>query len=332
MGSRRLRRITAPCLDCSAASFEGSAALAMLSLAASRGLRLEGLPDGIAAGVGETTRHAETPSAAGHTDDPGFLESVGRKVASDFTNLRETLEFLGRTVIQLLAALFHPSTHPCRGFASIFARIGADAVPVTLLIGLLLGVILAFESAGPLQMFGAEVYVANLMGVAVVRELGVLVAAIVMAGRTASAYAAEIGTMSVNDEINAMHAMGIDPVDYLVVPRVFASALSLPLLAVFASLAGIAGGYFVLALYGYSLPVYWEHAASFCHAKDVVASLFKSALFGFLIGGVGCHRGLRTGGGADAVGQSTTGAVVGAIILYAIADGVCAVVFQALGI
>ena len=317
-------------LDVSEAHVRGSVAVSVLSLLGERGVEVRGLTGDALAQVRQAGKAANTASAAGHKPEPGFFESVGRRVAGGIAGIGETLGFLGRLCV-LFVRTAAGRERP-EGFWKVFAQAGADAVPVTVLVGFLLGLILAFESSIPLQMFGAEVYVANLMGVAIFRELAVLVAAIVMAGRTASAFSAEIGTMVVDEEVDALRAMGMDPVARLALPRVLASGLALPLLSVFAGLSGLIGGCLVLMLYGYSLPIYVEHVLAFCKVKDVLLSLFKAAVFGLLIGGIGCHRGLLTGGGADAVGRATTAAVVSAIVVYALADGLFAILSAALGL
>ena len=329
---RLLAKAVVESLDFSRAEIKDDAAVALLSLLDESRYQLEGLDRPTLEAMAEAGRFAAVPPATGQEPAPGFFEATGRQIVGGIRDLGETLEYLGRVTDLVFGRLIHPRRHPLRDFTAIFCQVGARAVLITVVIGFLLGLILAFESAVPLHMMGAEVYVADLIGIAIFRELAVLVAAIVMAGRTASAYAAEIGTMVVNDEISAMRSMGIDPVGYLVLPRVIASACALPLLSLFAGLAGIVGGYLVLALYDYSLPVFLNHLFAFTKLKDLLGSLFKAFVFGLLIGGVGCHRGLRTAGGANAVGASTTAAVVGAILIFAIADGIFAVLFKALGI
>lgn len=241
------------------------------------------------------------------------------------------MEFLGRVLAAFARGLAKPGSFRLADFGVVFSRAGAEAVPVTLLVGFLLGFIIAYMSAVMLGKFGAEIYVANLVGVALVRELGTIVAAIVLASRSASAFAAELGAMVVNDEIAAMKTMGIDPVAYLAAPRIAAGALALPLLALFAILAGLAGGGVTLALYGYTAKVFLANAFSFCGVGDLLASLGKGVVFGALIAGVGCQRGLETGQGADAVGKATTSAVVSAIVLFIAVDGLFALILSATG-
>ena len=261
-----------------------------------------------------------------------FFESVGRAVVKGFGDGMELLSFLGEISVHFCRAVVHPGRVRWADWARVLETSGVNAVPVVLVIGFLLGLILAFQSAVPLKMFGAEIYVANLIGIAVIRELGTLVAAIAMAGRTASAFAAEIGTMTVNEEISALRTMGIEPVRFLALPRVLAVMVVLPLLSLFADLAGLAGGFVVIRSMGYSLEAYVSHVIEFTSPGDLYGSLAKALVFGALVAGVGCLRGLQTGRSADAVGRSATSAVVSAIVAVALADGLFAVVFYCLGI
>ncbi len=319
-----------PVFDATDVTLKGTVAIAVLSVLVDRGLRICGLSAENERLIRGASVAAATGAARGDEKTRGFFGWVDRLAEAVLLEGRATLGFIGR--ICVLSASGFRGKHCPSGFCRVFVQTGADAVPVTLLVGFLLGLILAFEAAIPLRMFGAEVYVANLMGISILRELAVLVAAVVMAGRTASAFAAELGTMVVNEEVDALRAMGMDPVERLAFPRVWASALSLPLLSVFAAASGMAGGYIVLFLHGYSPAVYWEHAIAFCGVKDIVSSLVKASIFGLLIGGIGCYQGLRTGGGSDAVGRATTAAVVQAIVWYAISDGLFAVLYSVLGI
>ncbi len=263
---------------------------------------------------------------------PPFFDSLGRTVVSGLRNSLEILAFIGELTVFSWQALKRPGKFRWADWARILERTGVDAVPVVMLISFLLGLILAFESVIPLKMFGAEIYVANLIGLSVIRELGTLVAAIVLAGRTASAFAAEIGTMTVNEEISALRTMGVEPIRFLTLPRVLAAAVALPLLSLFADLAGLAGGYVVLHSLGYSFHAFYTHAISFVTSADFFVSLFKAFVFGILIGGTGCLRGLQTGQNADSVGCATTSAVVSSIIAISVADGIFAVLFYVLGI
>jgi phospholipid/cholesterol/gamma-HCH transport system permease protein len=200
------------------------------------------------------------------------------------------------------------------------------------LIGFLIGVILAFQTAVALREFGADIFVANAVALAVLRELGPLMTAIILAGRSGSAFAAEIGTMKVNEEIDALITMGLSPVRFLVVPRLLAGFLLCPLLTVIADLVGLLGGAVVMRSFGIPVVTYFHQVQSIATQGDLFGGLLKAFAFGLLVAGVGCLHGLKTGEGASSVGQSTTNAVVGGIILVVAADSVFAVVFNILGI
>ncbi len=260
-----------------------------------------------------------------------LLETAGRTAAGSVQSLRGALEFTGRVASAVLSGIVRPRSFRLPDFGAVFLRTGAEAVPVTLLVGFLLGFIIAYMSATMLNKFGAEIYVANLIGLALIRELGTIVAAIIIAARSASAFAAEIGTMVVNDEIAAMRTMGIDPVRHLALPRIAAGALALPILSLFADLAGLVGGYITLALFGYSARIFLSNAFAFCSAGDLATTLAKGVVFGVLISATGCRCGLETGAGSDAVGKATTSAVVTSLVLFIAADGLFALVSSAIG-
>ncbi|MBR3086307.1 MAG: ABC transporter permease [Kiritimatiellae bacterium] len=261
-----------------------------------------------------------------------IAERTGFAIVSLAREVGGIFEFCGRLAAAVWRACFSRNMRSrLPGFADIFMRAGAEAVPVTMLVGFLLGFIIAYMSAAMLNKFGAEIYVANLIGLSLIKELGIIVAAIVIAARSASAFAAEIGTMTVNDEISAMRTMGIDPVGYLVLPRIVAGALALPLLSLFADLAGLVGGYLTLAMFGYSAKVFLTNAFSFCAPADLVTSLAKGVVFGIAISAAGCRCGLSTGLGADAVGKATTKAVVSSLVLFIAMDGIFALILSARG-
>lgn len=210
--------------------------------------------------------------------------------------------------------------------ALAFERACSNGLPITILIGGLLGLILAFESAAALLRFGAEVYVADMIAIALFRELGPLITAVVLAGRSGSAFAAEIGTMKVDEELDALSTMGLPPVRFLVMPRVVAATLAMPVLAVAAELAGLAGGAFVLKIMGVPYSVFYVHVFKVSTIFMIVFGLAKGALFGMLVGFIGCLAGMRTKNTADGVGRAATSAVVGSIVTIAVADGLLAVI------
>jgi len=265
------------------------------------------------------------PSTTPPDDSPEFLARFGRRVCGARDAFARFVEFAGRLVSAAGHTLFSRSLRSrLPDFPVIFVRAGAEAVPVTLLVGFLIGFIVAYMSAVMLNKFGAEIYVANLIGLSLVKELGTIVAAIVLAARSASAFAAEIGTMAVNDELSAMRTMGIDPVRHLALPRIAAGALALPMLSLFADLAGLFGGYVTLRFYGYSAKVFLANAFAFCKLSALAETLAKGVVFGAVISAAGCKCGLETGVGSDAVGKSTTAAVVTSLVAFITLDGLFA--------
>ena len=209
---------------------------------------------------------------------------------------------------------------------------GVNAIPIVALISFLVGLIMAFQGAIAMRQFGAEIFIADLIAITMVRELGPLLTAVLLAGRSGSAFAAELGTMRVTEEIDALTTMGLDPVRFLVITRVFAALVMAPLLAVLADVIGVVGGSVVSLSLGYPLVTYVNRATASVNAVDFAGGLFKALIFGILIAAIGCLRGLQTGAGPSAVGESATRAVVSGIILIVIMDGVFGVLFYSLGI
>jgi phospholipid/cholesterol/gamma-HCH transport system permease protein len=210
---------------------------------------------------------------------------------------------------------------------------GPEALPIVTLIGLLVGAVLAFVGAVQLQMFGAEIYVANLVGLGSVREMGAMMTAIIMAGRTGSAYAAQLGTMQVNDEIDALKTFGFSVIDFLVLPRTLALLIMLPLLTLWANLLGILGGLLVgVLVLDISLLEYLIQTRDSMGLGDLAVGLIKSVIFALVIAMSGCLRGLQSGRNSSAVGNATTSATVTAILLIVIWDAVTTILFNRLGI
>ncbi len=244
----------------------------------------------------------------------------------------EQMAFIGELGRALARALWHPRQVRWSDTLRVAEAAGFRALPIVSLIAFLLGVILAFQSAIAMRQFGGEIFVANLVAVSLFRELGPLMMAILLAGRSGAAFAAEIGTMKVNEEINALQTMALDPVRFLVVPKVLAGILVAPLLALYANLIGLLGAGLVLQGFGIPWVAFFNQVTGAVSLSDLFSGLFKAAVFGLLVASVGCLRGLQTGNGAAAVGSSTTSAVVTAIILIVVFDGLFAVLFYHLGV
>lgn len=261
-----------------------------------------------------------------------FVRHIGRSTAAVLRDIASIIEFTGELAVVLLWAITHP--HRVRWGDALLAaeKTGSNAVPVVCLLGFLVGLIIAFQTAGPMRTFGAESLVPTVVAIAIISELGPLMAAIILAGRSGSAFAAEIGTMKVTEEINALRTFGLNPTKFLVVPRVLAALAVTPLLGVFSSLMGVVGGYVVMASLGYSLSFYVNQVVKAVDYIDFLEGVFKSLVFALLVAGIGCLSGLRTQSGPGAVGDSTTKAVVAGIVLIVLADAVMGTCFYYLNL
>ena len=240
--------------------------------------------------------------------------------------------FLGESAWCAVTALFRPRQFRLGDCALAFQRASFDGFPVTIGVGFLLGVILAFQCAAALRMFAVEVYVSDMLAIALFRELGPIITAIILAGRTGSAFAAEIGTMKVDEELDALTTMGLPPVRFLVLPRVVAAILAMPVLTIFSEIAGLVGGALVLETLDIPPSVYWQHVTSTTTVFMILFGLVKSMGFGLLVGLIGCSSGMRTSATADGVGNAATSAVVGSIVAIAVSDGIVAVLCNIWGI
>ena len=257
---------------------------------------------------------------------------VGRTAVGLWKDLRNLVSFVGELGAALAYAARHPRGVRWRDALLAAENAGVNALPIVFLISFLIGLIMAFQSAIPMRQFGAEIFVADLVALSMLRELGPLMTAILLAGRSGSAFAAEIGTMKVNEEINALTTMGLDPVRFLVVTRVLAAVFVTPLLTMFANLAGLLGGAVVFVSLHFPLVTYVNEVLAAVRLGDLTGGLVKSVAFGVLVAGIGCLRGLQTRTGASAVGLSTTRAVVSGILLIVLADGLFSVLYYHLGI
>ena len=257
------------------------------------------------------------------------LGEAGYRVRDD---LKQQISFLGELAYKLVTSLLKPHQIRWRDFWYLAEKAGADAINITSLLGFLIGVILAFQMAILMAQFAAEAYVADAMVLIMFREMGPLITAFVLASRSGSAYAAEIGTMKVNEELDALHTFGMDPVRFLVCPRVLAMVAALPLLTLFNILAALFGAQAVMAMVGVSPIVFWDRCRVAADLTDLFSGLIKTFVFGYFIAAIGCLRGLYTGKGASAVGDSATSAVVTCIVMIVVVDGVFAVMYYFLGI
>jgi phospholipid/cholesterol/gamma-HCH transport system permease protein len=275
----------------------------------------------------------ERSEARREVDRPSFLARVGIGWTSFTRSAGDALAFIGEATLSLLR-LFTGHAQFRRGdLVLIIQQVGAEALPIVALISVLVGLILAFVGSIQLQMFGAQVYVANLVAIGMTREMGAMMTGIIMAGRTGAAFAAQLGTMQVNEEIDALKTLGIEPTDFLVLPRMVALILMMPLLCVYADVLGIFGGFLVgVGMLDISPVQYWNQTLAWLRPGGVLLGIGKSAIFGIIIAVSGCLRGMQCGRSAAAVGSAATSSVVTAIVWIIVADGLFAVVTNVLPI
>ena len=325
-------------VDASRIEYCDGAGIAMMvdlqrrQLAAGGTLELRGLPERYQSLL-ELFKPDEFQEVARAKPVPVCLpEEVGRNTAIILKDMRALLYFIGEVFAALAVAVRHPRSVRWRDALLIAENAGVNAIGIVSLISFLIGLIMAFQSAIPMRQFGVELFVADLVALSMFRELGPLMTAIIVAGRSGSAFAAEIGTMKVNEEINALSTMGLDPVRFLVTTRVIAAVVMMPLLTMIANLMGLLGGAVVLMSLNYPFVTYLNEVRGALQLEDLLGGLAKSLVFAVLVAGIGCLRGLQTETGASAVGLSTTRAVVSGIILIVLADGAFSVAFYYLGI
>jgi phospholipid/cholesterol/gamma-HCH transport system permease protein len=254
-------------------------------------------------------------------------EEVGSGVRQAASDLREQVEFLGSVARSVLPTITDRKRMRWMEVRRVFEEAGANAVPIVSLVSILVGLIIAFESTQTLAKFGAQIYVVNMIGIIMVRELGPLLAAVLLAGRSGSAFAAEIGTMKVNEELDALQTLGLDPIRFLVVQRIMAAILLTPLLAIYATFLGVTGGVLVAFSLGFKWSLIFHQLIASLKVTDIAFGVTKGVAFGAIVSAVGCLRGLQTQEGPSAVGVSTTRAVVTSIVLIVIADAVFSVLF-----
>lgn len=268
---------------------------------------------------------------------PGFrgrLYRIGRATVHVYTQAVEMLAYLGRVTVETGEAIVRP-----RGnlrIAALFHQIeetGINALPIVGLLAFLIGVVLAYQGADQLKRFGAEIFTINLLGVGVLREIGGLITAIIVAGRSGSAFTAYIGTMRVNEEIDAMQAMGLNTVDNLVLPRILGLVIALPLLTIYSDIMGLIGGAFMCYFQlGITIPVFLRQLNEAVTVNTLMVGLIKAPVFAFVIALVGCYEGFQVERNAASVGQLTTRSVVESIFLIIVLDAAFSVMFSVLGI
>ncbi|MEF2231795.1 MAG: ABC transporter permease, partial [Pseudodesulfovibrio sp.] len=268
------------------------------------------------------TWNSEFPEKA--TDEQerrGFAENVGRATGQALDDLREMVGFVGEATVMVMQSLRHPSRVRWKDVLRSCVNVGVDSLFIILLIGFLMGLIMSFQSAISLQRFGGEIFVPNMLGLVMFREMGPLVTAILLAARSGSAFAAEIGTMKINEELDALTTMGLSPMRFLVIPKLLSALAMVPLMTLFFNLASLVGGAVVMLSLGFPLVTFTSRVFTYLNYTGFWGGMLKSLVFAILVAGVGCLRGMQTRTGASAVGLSTTSAVVSGIVAIAFADG-----------
>lgn len=295
-------------------------------------LACRGLPEG----VERLLQMAAAPSGQLADELPPRLGPVSRlglaglQVQDAVVN---ACAFIGEVILALGRLLQGRARMRSGDFWAALQQCGPGALPIVALIASLVGLILAFVGAAQLQAFGAQLYIANMVAIGMTREMGALMTAVIMAGRTGAAYAAELGSMQANEEIDALKTFGFPPLEFLVLPRLLALLVSMPLLCVFADALGILGGFVIGAgLFDISAPLYLNQSLEMLSLTDFLLGVFKSLVFAVLIGLIGCHYGLACGRNAQAVGQATTRAVVSIIVALVVSDALITLICTQLGI
>lgn len=292
-----------------------------------------GLPQGVKNLLELATAVPEKKDARKAEERASFLTHLGNEAVGFFRASSDLLDFVGEATVAFLRLLRGKAQYRRTDLGLTIEACGAQALPIVTLISFLVGMILAFVGAIQLKMFGAEIYVANLVGVAMVRLMAAIMTGIVMAGRTGGAFAAQLGTMQVNQEIDALKTMGLSPMEFLVLPRMLALALMMPLLALYANVMGVLGGAVVaVSMPDITLIQYYNQTTGAVSLWDLGIGLFSSAVFGVIVALSGCMRGMQCGRSASAVGDAATSAVVTAIVGIIVATAIITLITNILGV
>ena len=294
---------------------------------------LSGLPEGIQRLLALAFAVPEKTDAARPSGRAPLLVLLGTSTIDLFRSMWEMLDFIGEAVLAFVKLLKGKARFRRSDFILAIQECGANALPIVSLISLLIGLILAFVGAIQLQQFGAQIYVADLVGLAMTREMAAIMTGIILAGRTGAAFAAQLGTMTVNEEIDALRTFAISPMEFLVLPRMLALAVMMPLLCLYADLMGILGGAIVgVGMLDLSVVQYVSRTQLAVGLGDVAIGIVKGGVFGILVALSGCLRGMQCGRSSAAVGIAATSAVVTAIVFIILTDAMFAVITNVLGI
>jgi len=260
---------------------------------------------------------------------PGLFTRIGDAVIQQMSGLNDAVTFVGSILLSLIHVCAKPRSLRKSDTLLYMQRVGVDGLPIVALISFLMGLIMAFMSSVQLQQFGANIYVASLVSLAMTRELGPIITAIIVAGRSGSAFAAEIGTMKISEEVDALFTMGFNPVLFLVVPKLTAAMVMVPILTLFSDLFAIVGGLLVgISMLDLTVHSYIAQTIKTLRLFDIFWGVLKSGVFAVLITWIGCYRGFQVSGGAASVGRATTSAVVSSIFLIILSDSVFSVILR----
>jgi len=307
----------------------------LLEFCKRRGITVDrqGLPEGVRSLLAMAAAVPERRGARRQAVREPLLARIGAAALGLGASAKEFLEFIGEATIAFGHLLAGKARFRASDLTLLIQQCGAEALGIVTLISVLVGLILAFVGAVQLRMFGAQIYVADLVGLGMAREMGAMMAAIIMAGRTGAAYAAQLGTMQVNEEIDALQTLGISPMEFLVLPRMIALILMLPLLCLYADFMGILGGAVVgIGLLDITPAQYYFQTQAALSLTHFAVGVFKAGVFGVLVAVSGCLRGIQCGRSASAVGDAATSAVVTGIVLIVVFDAVLTVIYDILGI
>ena len=296
-------------------------------------LEKEGLPQGAQRLLALASAVPERKGARREEKRATFIEHLGDSAIAFWRTILEMLAFIGEASVAFMRLLAGKAQFRRSDLFLTIQECGAQALPIVSLISILVGLILAFIGAIQLQIFGAQIYVASLVGIGMVRALAAVMTGIIMAGRTGASFAAQLGTMQVNEEIDALKTLGISPMEFLVLPRMLALFLMMPLLSLYANLMGILGGLIIgVFMLDLNFMEYYNKTQESVRLNDLWVGLFSAAVFGVLVALAGCMRGMQCGRSASAVGEATTSAVVTSIVSIVVAMAVITVVCNILNI
>ncbi|MFC1772326.1 MlaE family ABC transporter permease [Pseudomonadota bacterium] len=294
---------------------------------------LAGLPEGVGRLIKLAHEVPPKKDTGKHGKEPPLLARVGESTLATYRAIPAMLEFLGEVTLSIGRFFLGKAQYRRSDLLLIIQDVGPRSLAIVSLISFLVGLIVAYMGAVQLAQFGAQIFIANLVGLGMVREMGALMTGIIMAGRTGAAFAAQLGTMQVNEEIDAFRTLGIAPIDFLVLPRMLALIMVMPLLVLYSDLVGILAGLMVSVLaFDIGVFEYYQQTIRALDLSHIAVGLSKGTVYGILIAFAGCLRGMQCGRSAQAVGQATTSAVVTSIVMIVVAASVMTIIFQQLGI